>query len=684
MTLNRLHLETSPYLQQHAGNPVDWFPWGEEALASARSKDCPILLSIGYSSCHWCHVMEKESFEDPAVAAVMNQHFISIKVDREERPDLDQVYMKAVQAMTGSGGWPMTVFLTPEGVPYYGGTYFPPTPRHGIPSFIQVLQAAADAYRNRKDKILETSSHLVDALARASTGSASGSVGEETQERAYRALSNQYDAVHGGFGRAPKFPQPVTLEFLMRYHVQTGDPSALEMALHTLDQMATGGIRDHLAGGFHRYSVDSRWLVPHFEKMLYDNALLTRVYLQAHQITGADGHRSIVEDTLDYLLADMRTTEGAFSSARDADSEGEEGLFYLWTLEEVREVLQPDEASLFSRAYDVAAGGNFEGKSILNLPHNLEAISRAEGIPADKLAMTLAKARSKLLEVRNRREPPFRDDKVIVSWNAMAIRALAEAGAGLGRWDYVESARLAADFLWVKLRVDGRLLHTYMAGEAKILGFLDDHAGLGNALLSLHEATLDWRYLEATHWLCEEILDRFWDQDIGTVYDTASDSEALVFRPRDPMDNATPSGPSLAAELLTRAGHVFDDGRYRQTAIRILNYEAEALERFGPAFGRMLSVLDRTLAEPTEVAIIGKANDETTQMLIQEAHAGFNRNRTIVGKTTGKKGERVPLLKDRALIDGAPAAYVCQNYSCRLPVTEPLSLRSALEELKGL
>ncbi|SVB37786.1 uncharacterized protein METZ01_LOCUS190640, partial [marine metagenome] len=368
MTLNRLHLETSPYLQQHAGNPVDWFPWGEEALASARSKDRPILLSIGYSSCHWCHVMEKESFEDPAVAAVMNQHFISIKVDREERPDLDQVYMKAVQAMTGSGGWPMTVFLTPEGVPYYGGTYFPPTPRHGIPSFIQVLQAAADAYRNRKDKILETSSHLVDALARAGTGSAPGSVGKETQERAYRALSNQYDAVHGGFGRAPKFPQPVTLEFLMRYHVQTGDPSALEMALHTLGQMATGGMRDHLAGGFHRYSVDSRWLVPHFEKMLYDNALLSRVYLQAHQITGADGHRSIVEDTLDYLLADMRTTEGAFSSARDADSEGEEGLFYLWTLEEVREVLQPDEASLFSRTYDVAAGGNFEGKSILNLP----------------------------------------------------------------------------------------------------------------------------------------------------------------------------------------------------------------------------------------------------------------------------------------------------------------------------
>ena len=683
MTLNRLLLETSPYLQQHASNPVDWFPWGEEGLARARSEDRPILLSIGYSSCHWCHVMEKESFEDPDVAAVMNQHFISIKVDREERPDLDQVYMKAVQAMTGSGGWPMTVFLTPDGVPYYGGTYFPPISRHGIPSFKQVLQAAADAYRNRKEKILETGSHLIEALTRVSSGSTSGSVSEETQESAYRALSNQYDAVHGGFGRAPKFPQPVTLEFLMRYHVRTGDPAALKMAVHTLSQMAAGGMRDHLAGGFHRYSVDSRWLVPHFEKMLYDNALLTRVYLQAYQITGADEHRLIVEDTLDYLLVDMRTKEGAFSSAHDADSEGEEGLFYLWTAEEIREVLQPDQANLFSRAYDVTTAGNFEGKSILNLPHNLEAVSKAEGIPADELAEMLTKTRSKLLEVRNRREPPFRDDKVIVSWNAMAIRALAEAGAGLGRWDYVESACQAADFLWEKLRINGRLLHTYMAGEAKILAFLDDHAGLGNALLSLHEATLDQQYLEATYWLCEEILERFWDQEIGTVYDTASDAETLVFRPRDPMDNATPSGPSLAAELLTRAGHLFNNDRYSQAAVLILNYEAEALERFGPAFGRMLSVQDRILAKPTEVAIIGKEDDEATQSLIQEAHAGFNRNRTIVGKTTGNKGELVPLLEGRSLIDGAPAAYVCQNYSCLLPATEADSLRSALEELKN-
>jgi uncharacterized protein YyaL (SSP411 family) len=675
---NRLGSESSPYLKQHAGNPVDWFPWGEEALAAARSRDCPILLSIGYSSCHWCHVMERESFEDAAVAALMNEHFVSIKVDREERPDLDSVYMKAVQAMTGGGGWPMTVFLTPEGVPYYGGTYFPPAPRHGMPSFAQVLKAAADAYRNRRDKVIESGTHLVTALAHASERSGTGTADARLLDSVYHALTNQYDAVHGGFGRAPKFPQPVTLELLLRHHLRTGDIDALDMAVHTLRRMAAGGLRDHLAGGFHRYSVDARWLVPHFEKMLYDNALLASAYLYAHQVTGHGDLRVVAEQTLDYLAADMRAPGGGFCSARDADSEGEEGLFYVWTPEELEDLLPRDDARLFARVYDVSPGGNFEGRSILHLPHDPESVARAEGIPPDELAAALAKSRATLLEARANREPPFRDDKVLVSWNALAIRAFAEAGAALGRADHVELARESADFLWTALRPQGRLLHVFMDGEAKIDAFLDDHAALGNALLSLHGATLEVRWLDGVRWLCEEILERFWDESSGTVFDTASDAPALVLRPRDAMDNATPSGPSLAAELLARAGHVFDEDRYRKAARRILDYETEALERYGPAFGRMLSVLDRTLAEPVEVAVVARRGDSAAA-LVHEANRAFQRNLTVVGRRSGDAAAAVPLLEGRDLVDGRSAAYVCRSYTCRLPVTEPGALRAEMD-----
>ena len=675
---NRLAAETSPYLRQHAENPVDWYPWSEEALGEARRRDVPILLSIGYSSCHWCHVMERESFEDPEVAAVMNELFVNIKVDREERPDLDQVYMKAVQAMTGGGGWPMTVFLTPEGVPFYGGTYFPPEPRHGMPSFPQVLRAASEAYRIRRERVVESGTRLIEALERSSEGAVGTRAGVELLDGAYRALAAQYDAVHGGFGRAPKFPQPVTLELLLRHHLRTGDPTALEMAVHTLRRMAAGGLRDHLAGGFHRYSVDARWLVPHFEKMLYDNALLASAYLMAHQVTGAGDLRAVAEETLAYLSADMRAPDGGFASARDADSEGEEGLFYVWTPDELEELLAPDDARLFARLYDVSPEGNFEGKSILHLPHDLEAVARSEGLPAEELAARMSAARATLLAARSRREPPFRDDKVIVSWNGLAIRAFAEAGAVLGRQDFVDVARAGAEFVWSALRGEERLLHVYMDGRAKIGGFLDDHAGLGNALLSLHAATLDVRWLEATRWLCDEILGRFWDESAGTVFDTASDAEALVMRPRDTMDNAIPSGASLAAELLARAGHVFDSARYREAATRIIDHEAEALQRYGPAFGRMLSVLDRTLAEPVEVALVGRGGDET-RALIQAAHAKLRRNLTVVGRLAADRIDGVPLLEGRDLVRDRSAAYVCRRYACRLPVTEAGDLTAELE-----
>jgi uncharacterized protein len=666
---NRLATETSPYLRQHAGNPVDWFPWGDEALNRARAEDRPILLSIGYSSCHWCHVMERESFEDPAVAAEMNERFVNIKVDREERPDLDQVYMKAVQAMTGGGGWPMTVFLTPEGVPFYGGTYFPPEPRHGLPSFRQVLRAAADAYRRCGDEVRESGARLLSALANASARTGSGQVGPETLDAAARALAQQFDAVHGGFGTAPKFPQPVTLELLIRHRLRTGDENALHMAVHTLRRMAAGGLRDHLAGGFHRYSVDARWLVPHFEKMLYDNALLARAYLHGHLVTGDSELREITEQTLDYLVADMLLPEGAFASARDADSEGEEGLFYVWTPEEVEALLEPEDARLFERLYDVTPAGNFEGRSIVHLPHDPEAVARAESIEPEELRQRMAAARAVLLEAREKRVAPFRDDKILVSWNALAIRAFAEAGAALGRADYLRVASEAADFLWARLRHDERLLHVYKDDHAKVEAFLDDHAGLGNAFLSLHAATLEPRWLERARWLCDEILSRFWDEAEQSVFDTASDAETLILRPRDAMDNATPSGPSLSAELLTRTGAVFDDERYRSTAARIVERESAMLARFGPAFGRMLSVLDSTLAAPVEVAIVGARDDEATQALVRAAHARFLRNVTVVGRLDADEVAGVPLLEGRERLEGRATAFVCRGYACRLPVT---------------
>ncbi len=674
---NRLAHETSPYLRQHAHNPVDWYPWGDEAFGRARSEDRPILLSVGYSSCHWCHVMERESFEDPATAALMNELFVNVKVDREERPDVDQVYMKAVQAMTGGGGWPMTVFLTPELVPFYGGTYFPPEPRHGLPSFAQVLRASAGAYADRRGAVVEAGKRLVDALSQASAAGSGGAADPGVLDSTYRALASRYDPTHGGFGAAPKFPQPVTLELLLRHHLRTGDHAALEMVVHTLRRMAAGGMRDHLGGGFHRYSVDERWLVPHFEKMLYDNALLARCYLDAYRVTGSDDLRAVAIDTLDYLLADMRSPEGGFYSARDADSEGEEGTFYLWSPAEVEALLEPAEARLFQRLYDVSPGGNFEGRSILHLPHGTEAVSAAEGIPTGELERRMAAARAILLEARARREPPFRDEKILVSWNGMAIRAFAEAGAALGRWDYVDAATAAAEFLWSELRPRGRLLHTYKDGEAKIPAFLDDHGALGNALLSLHGATLDARWLDAVRWLCDEVLERFWDDAEGTVFDTAADAEELFLRPRDPMDNATPSGPSLAAELLIRAGHAFDEDRYREGARRIVDHEAQVLARYGPAFGRMLSTLDRLLAAPVEIVIAGSPDEAATRALVEAAHEDFLPGGVIAGRRE-ESGDGIPLLAGRGPVEGRPAAYVCHGYACRLPVTDPAEIRGEL------
>jgi uncharacterized protein len=684
---NRLARESSPYLRQHADNPVDWYPWGDEALERARSEDRPILLSVGYSSCHWCHVMERESFEDGSIAALMNQRFVNVKVDREERPDVDQIYMKAVQAMTGRGGWPMTVFLTPEQVPFFGGTYYPPEPRPGMPSFPQILHAVSDAWENRRDDVLAGSERLLEALDRSLGGTDHASAGTETLERASRTLAAQYDATHGGFGQAPKFPQPVTLEFLMRHHARTGEPAALEMAVHTLRRMAAGGMRDHLAGGFHRYSVDARWLVPHFEKMLYDNALLARAFLDAYRLTDSDDLRDVAVETLDYVATDLRHEQGGFFAARDADSEGVEGRFYVWTKEEVDDVIGAEDAALFARLYDVTPGGNFEGRTILHVPHGISALARAEDIGEGELERRMTRAREALLRRRDEREAPFRDEKVIVAWNGLAIRAFAEAGAALGREDYVARAEEAADFVWSVLRSNdhgpGRvgLLHSWIDGQVGGPAFLDDHAGLGNALLALHAATLERRWLDAAVELCDEIVERFWDDESGTIYDTAHDAERLIVRPRDPMDNATPSGPSLAAELLQRAGRIMDRDRYAGIARRIVDREAESLARFGPAFGRMLSVLEEMEAEPTEIVIVG-SEDDTTRALVRAAHAQLLPGLVLAGRHHTDPPPDSPLLEGRTPREGAPTAWVCRAYACRLPVTTPEGIREQLEELR--
>ncbi|MGW8265629.1 MAG: thioredoxin domain-containing protein [Longimicrobiales bacterium] len=688
---NRLVHEKSPYLLQHSHNPVDWYPWGEEALARAREEDRPILLSIGYSACHWCHVMERESFEDAETAALMNRSFINVKVDREERPDLDGIYMRAIQVLTGRGGWPLTAFLTPEGKAFYGGTYFPPEPRHGMPSFRQVLAAVMDAYRNRRDEVERGSDQLLGAIspdARPQGGVQENSPGEApipnevppgTLEHAFRFLRARFDPAHGGFGPAPKFPQPTTLEFLLRVFHRSGEPEALEMVLHTLRGMARGGLRDHLGGGFHRYSVDGRWLVPHFEKMLYDNGLLARIFLHAYQITGDPELRDVASSTLDYILEDLTHPLGGFYSARDADSAGEEGLFYLWTPGEVDETLGEAAGERFRTIYDVTEGGNFEGRNILNLPRSLSTVAESVGMDVRELEEEMTRARAKLKERRIGREAPFRDEKVLTGWNSFVLRALAEAGIVLEREDYLEAARKNANFLLGSLRPDGRLLRSWKEGPGKIRAFLEDHAGLGNALLTLYEATLEVRWLQEARTLTESTLDLFWDDEAGIFYDAPRDGEPLILRPRDVMDNATPSGNSLAVELLLRSGRIFGEERYLEGAKRALAPEARATGRYPSAFGRLLSVQASLLDPPLEVVLLGSPEDTGTESLLREVHRPYAPNKVVIGGETDALPP-LPLLQGRSPRGGRPTAYVCRNFTCGPPITDPEELAREVRE----
>ena len=691
---NRLAHETSPYLLQHAHNPVDWFPWGEEALSKARSEDKPILLSIGYSACHWCHVMERESFEDEDTAALMNEGFINIKVDREERPDLDSIYMRAVQASVGRGGWPLTAFLTPDGRFFYGGTYFPPEPRFGMPSFRQVLDSVQSAFRGRRGEIEKGAEQLLSVL-RGIPPSSSGREGpgttgsgesiETTREglegllaregpkvldNAAGYLAREFDPVHGGFGPAPKFPQPVTLEFLLRYFDRSGDPAVLEMVRTTLRSMSRGGMRDHLGGGFHRYSVDERWLVPHFEKMLYDNGLLARVYLHAYQITGDRELRDTVTSTLDYLLADLTDPEGGFYSARDADSEGEEGVFYIWRPEELESVLGAEESPLFARAYGVSAGGNFEGRSILYRSRSFDSLAETEGIGLEELSSRLARAREELRRARDLRDPPFRDEKVLVAWNSFVLRALAEAGLTLDRPDYLDAARRNADFLLRSMRLGGRLHRSWKDGRSKIPAFLEDFAGLGNALLTLHETTLEPRWLEEAKHLAEQVVELFWEDDDGLFFDAALDGETLVVRPREAMDSATPSGNSLAIELLLRISAFFGVEEFRRIALRALLAELEAASRFPSAFGRFLSATSLALNPPLEVVVVGITEAAETKALLGVVGGLYLPSRVVTGGDPDHSPP-LPLLEGRDAREGRATAYVCREFACSAPIHDP-------------
>jgi uncharacterized protein YyaL (SSP411 family) len=686
---NRLSQEKSPYLLQHAQNPVEWYPWGAEALARARKEGKPILLSIGYSACHWCHVMERESFEDEATAALMNEGFVNVKVDREERPDLDGIYMRAVQVLTGRGGWPLTVFLTPEGKAFYGGTYFPPEPKHGLPSFRQVLEAVRNAYRNRRAEVEMGSEQLLAAIRpdpRTRRGGTPGEAGApvagelspRTLVHAFRFLRGRFDPVHGGFGPAPKFPQPTTLEFLLRYYHRSGEPEALDMVLHTLRSMGRGGIRDHLGGGFHRYSVDARWQVPHFEKMICDNGLLARTILHAYQITGDPELREMVTSTLDYILEDLTDPLGGFYSSRDADSEGEEGLFYLWKSREVDAVLGKEVGELFRRTYGVSERGNFEGRNILTLPRPLSAVAESEGMALEELEEEIARARAALKEARGRRAAPFRDEKVLAGWNSFVLRALAEAAAVLGREDYLRAARKNADFLLGSLRDGDRLLRSWKEEPGKTPAFLEDHAGLGNALLTLHEATLEPRWLEEARKLADLTVSLFWEREARVFYDTPWDGEKLIFRPRDVMDNATPSGNSLVVELLMRAGRFFGEDRFLELAERALGEEEGEMGRFPSAFGRLLSLLTSHLSIPLEVVLLGSPADAGMKALLQETHRPFAPNKVVVGGDLSSLPP-LPILEGRAVREGRPTAYVCRDYTCGPPIVDPRELASEME-----
>lgn len=688
--MNRLKDETSPYLLQHADNPVDWYPWGEEAFSIAREKDKPVLLSVGYSACHWCHVMAHESFEDQATAKMMNELFVNVKVDREERPDVDDIYMQAVQAMVARGGWPMTVFLLPDGRPFYGGTYYPRTPQHGLPSFMQVLQAVYAAYRDQRAVLEQQANHLHQALNRDVLGIGGDDKSGPTLallDRAARKMMSGFDRVHGGFGSQPKFPNPISLEFLLRYYARTKDESALHVVTFTLRQMASGGIYDQIGGGFARYSVDAMWLVPHFEKMLYDNAQLSRLYLHAYQVTGESFFKTIAEDIYDYILREMTAPAGGFYSATDADSEGEEGKFFVWTIDEVRGALAPIE-NQFPNAADMAieyfgmtAAGNFEGANILHLP-------QAPNLAAAHFDMTpatwrhaLAAIKARLYAVRSRRVPPELDDKILASWNGMMLASLAEAARVLQRDDYAAAAERGGEFLLTAMMDGrGRLYRSHRDGRSKLNGYLEDYANMIDALLELYQLSFAEKWFIEACRLADMALERF-KADDGGFYDTSDDHEALIVRPRNVQDNVTPSGNAMMAKQLLRLAAYTGKTRYDQAGRSILKLLTAAMEQYPQAFAESLNAADMLIKGIAEVAIVGNPETDAAQAILAVLRQPFHPNLiTALTPRNVEEHESIPLLSYRSMREGQATVYVCRGFACQLPVTSAAETEALLAE----
>ena len=680
---NRLARETSPYLLQHAHNPVDWFPWGDEAFSTARHDDKPVLLSIGYSACHWCHVMESESFENPQIAELMNRLFVNVKVDREERPDVDAIYMAAIQALTGHGGWPMTVFLTPDGSPFYGGTYFPPDDRQGIPAFPRVLQAVSDAFRNKRRDVEEGAAKLLgiyDVTRQALRPS--GTLEAPLFDAAYRDLAQRFDPLHGGFGGAPKFPQTMALDFLLRYWRRTGAAHALEIAASSFRAMAHGGIYDQIGGGFARYAVDAKWLVPHFEKMLYDNALLLRMGAHLWQATQDPDVQRVVEETVAWVGREMTSPTGGFYASLDADSEGEEGRFYLWTEDELHEVLGAERAARAIAYFGVTKTGNFEGRNILHVPADAAVVAAREGISPETLRDEITSIRESLYEVRAGRVWPGRDEKVLAGWNGLMLRALADVARVMENEQARDLAMHSGTFLFTELVRGDRTFRVHKDGMTRINGMLEDHAALGLAALGLYELTFDPAWMRRAVSLAHSAVEWFWDDDVNAFFDTARDHETLITRPREITDNAIPSGNSLAVELLLRVAELTADADLRRRATFVLETLAEPMRQYPSAFGHLLGDAELAAFGAVEVAIAGTAGAADFQALARETARHYLPTLVLAG---GMADAGDPaLLSGREARGGQATAYVCRGYACDEPVSEPGALRTQLERAAGV
>jgi uncharacterized protein len=678
---NRLIHETSPYLLQHAHNPVDWYPWGEEALARSKKENKPILLSIGYSSCHWCHVMEKESFENEAIAEVMNQRFVNIKVDREERPDLDELYMNAVQVITGSGGWPMTVFLTPALIPFHAGTYFPPEDRAGMPGLAKILVVVSDYYHSHRGEVEKMEAQLENALHQiAEIHPSQEAVSDKVLSRAFDALESQFDSIYGGFGKAPKFPGSMALSFLLRYWKSIGSKKALEMVERTLEKMAQGGIYDHLGGGFHRYSVDERWLIPHFEKMLYDNALLSRTYFEAYQATQKVRYRRVGEETLNYVLGEMKSPEGGFYSTQDADSEGEEGKFYVWTRDEIKKVLGKEKGTPFCAYYGVGTEGNFQGgASVLNIASTSENVSKLYGTPVEELGKLLGEGREKLYAEREKRVKPARDEKILTSWNGLMISSLVDGFRVAGNEKYLKGAVDAAHFILKEMRKDSHLMRVFSKGKSRGTGYSEDYAFLIQALIDLYEATFEMEWLKKAEDLNRRMIDQFWDDRSGGFFFSGVENESLITRSKNPYDNAIPSANSIAVFNLIRLGYLTGEESLKQKAEQIFHLFQSFLDQRPSGFAQMLSGLSFFL-DPQEIGIVGSKNDLKTKSMLKEIYLAYLPNKILSLRDPQDpvEGDWFPFLKDKGS-QAIPTAFVCKGFTCLPPVKNAKELKKILE-----